>query len=256
MILRRLGNKSRLATKIQKYFPKHTTYIEPFFGAGGMFFNKPKAKFNILNDLDSEVFNLFQVVTFRKKELEDLFLKMPDSQDLWRHWKVTKEKDPLLKAIRFLFLSNYGYMGIPNTYHITLKNSTSKILYENINKTHEYIFGCKFSNLDFRDLFKNICIRRSEEKLESFVYCDPPYLETENNYEMGFSTKDSEDLFKCLVESGFKFAISEFDHPKIIEQAKDYGLIIETIGERPTLKNRRVEILITNYKSHTTLFDK
>ena len=37
MILRRLGNKSKLATKIQKHFPAHKIYIEPFFGAGGMF---------------------------------------------------------------------------------------------------------------------------------------------------------------------------------------------------------------------------
>lgn len=46
MILRRLGNKSKLAAKIIPYFPAHKIYIEPFFGAGGMFFNKPKAKYN------------------------------------------------------------------------------------------------------------------------------------------------------------------------------------------------------------------
>ena len=62
MILRRLGNKKKIAKEIQKYFPPHKIYIEPFFGAGGMFFNKPKAKYNIVNDLDSDVFNLFQVV--------------------------------------------------------------------------------------------------------------------------------------------------------------------------------------------------
>jgi len=50
MILRRLGNKSKIAHEIQKYFPAHEIYIEPFFGAGGMFFNKPKAKYNIIND--------------------------------------------------------------------------------------------------------------------------------------------------------------------------------------------------------------
>ena len=60
MILRRLGNKKKIAKEIQKYFPPHKIYIEPFFGAGGMFFNKHKAKYNIVNDLDSDVFNLFQ----------------------------------------------------------------------------------------------------------------------------------------------------------------------------------------------------
>lgn len=254
MVLRRLGNKSKLAKDILKYFPKHKIYIEPFFGAGGMFFNKPKAKYNVLNDLDSEVFNLFQVVSLRKNELEELFLQMPISEDLWRHWKVTQEEDPLRKALRFLFLSNYGYMGKPQTLNFTA-NNTSQILYENINKTHEFIFGCEFMNVDFRDIFKKLSFKNDAEKLETFVYCDPPYLDTGNNYECGFTQKDSEDLFKVLIESGCKFAMSEFDHPQIIEQAKDYGLIIEPICERVNLKNRRVEILITNYKNHATLFD-
>ena len=70
MILRRLGNKSAIAKEIQKYFPPHKIYIEPFFGAGGMFFNKPKARYNIVNDLDSDVFNLFMVVMNQKDELE------------------------------------------------------------------------------------------------------------------------------------------------------------------------------------------
>ena len=51
MILRRLGNKSKIAHKIQEYFPPHSVYIELFFGAGGMFFNKPKVQYNFLNDL-------------------------------------------------------------------------------------------------------------------------------------------------------------------------------------------------------------
>lgn len=41
MILRRLGNKKSIAHKIIPYFPEHKIYIEPFFGSGGMFFNKP-----------------------------------------------------------------------------------------------------------------------------------------------------------------------------------------------------------------------
>ena len=70
MILRRLGNKQAIAQDIIKYFPEHNCYVEPFFGAGGMFFNKPKANYNILNDLDSDVFNLFKVVVNQKEELE------------------------------------------------------------------------------------------------------------------------------------------------------------------------------------------
>ena len=41
-------------------------------------------------------------------------------------------------------------------------------------------------------------------------------------------------------------AISEFDNPKILEMSK--GLNVYQIGERKNLKNRRSEILITNYE--------
>ena len=46
MILNRLGNKAKIAEKIQKQFPPHDIYMEMFFGAGGMYFNKPKSKYN------------------------------------------------------------------------------------------------------------------------------------------------------------------------------------------------------------------
>ena len=90
MILRRLGNKNKIAKEIQKHFPPHKIYIEPFFGAGGMFFNKPKAKYNIVNDMDSDVFNLFQVVMNQKEELLNYLELMPYDQNLFEYWKINK----------------------------------------------------------------------------------------------------------------------------------------------------------------------
>ena len=46
--------------------------------------------------------------------------------------------------------------------------------------------------------------------------------------------------------------MSEFDNPFIINQAKERGLNIINIGERRNLKNRRTEILITNYKTENS----
>lgn len=255
MILRRLGNKSKLAAKIIPYFPPHKIYIEPFFGAGGMFFNKPKAKYNIVNDLDSDVFNLFQVVMNQKEELEKAFYIMPISEDLFQYWRKNKEEDPIKKAIRFLFLSNYGYMGKTETLHLSFNNNSNIILSE-INKATEKLFNVIITNKDFRALFKSIAYRQEEiEKNRTFIYCDPPYLGTNNNYSDSFTETDSIDLFNCLQETGCMFAMSEFDNPFILNQAKERGLNVIIIGERRNLKNRRTEILVTNYKNNQlTLF--
>ena len=256
MILRRLGNKKKIAKEIQKYFPKHRLYIEPFFGAGGMFFNKPKAKYNMLNDLDSDVFNLFNVVVNQKEELEKAFNMMPIHSDLLEYWKQNEEIDAIKKALRFLFLSNMTN----NTTGDLRRNGFSKdksICFNSISKINKYLneSNARFWNEDFRLFIDRIMLRGNERPLQdndTFIYCDPPYLGTSNNYISGFTENDSNDLFNSLVEKGVNFAMSEFDHPFILEQAKQRNLNIIIIGERQNLKNRRTEILVTNYKNNQT----
>ena len=82
----------------------------------------------------------------------------------------------------------------------------------------------------------------------------PPYLNTTNNYEYGFTEKDSNDLFNCLEENGCKYVMSEFNNSFIVDQVKKRNLNLIPITKRQTLKNRSTEIIITNYKTHVTLF--
>ena len=249
MILRRLGNKKKIAAEIIQHFPDHKIYIEPFFGAGGMFFNKPKAKYNIVNDLDSDVFNLFQVVMNQKEELGKAFYMMPIHSDLLDYWKKNEETDPIKKALRFLFLSNLTYLGTGQMLGYGYE-SNKNIFYKNIDETFEILEGVQLNNCDFRKFFKSIkmCERHITPE-NSLVYCDPPYLGTTDNYSNSFTESDSNDLFNSLDETGCKYAMSEFDHPFILDQAKQRGLNVIIIGERQNLKNRRTEILVTNYRN-------
>ena len=258
MILRRLGNKSKIAMDIQNHFPQHKIYIEPFFGAGGMFFNKPKAHHNILNDIDSDVFNLFQVVSNRKNELLDMFLIMPLHMDLYNYWKENKETEPIRKAVRFILLSNYGYMGQCETFRLTAtKNEYAEKFELYLSNASKYLFNCQFGNMDFRKFLSSFHFQsdgRNDED-ETLIYADPPYLGTNDNYSQSFKEEDANDLFDFLQKTKCKFAYSEFDHPFILEQAGKRGLNVITIGERQNLKNRRTEILVTNYRKPLSLFD-
>lgn len=255
MILRRLGNKSKIAKEIQKHFPPHRIYIEPFFGAGGMFFYKPKAKYNIVNDIDSDVFNLYQVVSNQKNELEKTLYETPIHQDLIKYWTENKETEPLKKAVRFLFLSNFILNGCGGTLRSNaVENSKTEII-DKLKVTYDLIFDVRFFNIDFRKFIHQIHFRSINENLESFFYCDPPYLFSGDNYSHSFTEQDSIDLFNSLQETGCNFAMSEFDNEFIMQQAKERKLNIIYIGERQNLKNRRTEILITNYQVAKSLFD-
>jgi len=253
MILRRLGSKKMIAEKIIPYFPEHNIYIEPFFGVGGLFFNKPKAKNNLLNDLDSDVFNFFIVIQNRKDEFLKAYYQMPVHSDLLNYWKLNLEIEPIKKALRFVFLSNFTYLGHGDTIRMGVTDNSKKQLYLNIDKTFELINNCIFSNFDFRKFFNSLIFKESE-KNRTFIYCDPPYLLTGNNYSNSFTENDSIDLFNCLEKIQCKWAMSEFDNEFILNQAKERNLNITIIGDRSNLKNRRKEILITNYLKNNTLF--
>jgi DNA adenine methylase len=261
MILRRLGNKQAIAQDIIKYFPEHKIYVEPFFGAGGMFFNKHKVKYNILNDIDSDVFNLFQVVKDRKDDLVNSYKKMPIHSDLLDYWGKNEENEPVNKALRFLALSNFVLNGRGGTLRLGATGGSQGVknsFYNEIDKCFEFVNDAQFTNKDFRVFFKSYSLDDRAGKGESnqtFIYCDPPYLGTNDNYSNSFTKQDSIDLFDCLKATGCKFAMSEFDNEFILNQAKERGLNVIIIGERKNLKNRRTEILITNYEKQKGLFD-
>ena len=245
-MLRRMGNKAKLAQKIQVHFPEHSLYIEPFFGAGGMFFNKPQAKYNILNDKDDDVYNFYLVLKNKRKELEDALDLMPIHKTLIDSFKKDKGTTDIEKAIRFVFLSNYTMYASGRTIKFGTQND-KKIVISKIDETHQKIKHSHFHNCDFREIFK---VLPSNLKKNAFTYLDPPYLgcDTNNNYQNSWTEQDSKDMFECAINSGIKFAISEFDNPIILELAKKYDLNVIVIGERWNIKNIRTEILITNYK--------
>ncbi len=262
MILSRLGNKSAIADKIIQYFPSHKIYIEPFFGAGGMFFNKPKVQYNIVNDIDSDVFNLFMVVRNQKDELEKAFFEMPIHSDLLEYWKANKETDSIRRALRFLLISNFTFNGGGSTIVFGASSSRSTSykndFYDKLNQCNRLLFDVQFTNYDFRNIFTSISLDdRSREKDKSFIYADKPYkTDRYDIYDNGLWTaQDDIDLLDVLDSTNIKYAVSEFEGSHFEKLALEKGLNKIIIDEHQNLKNRRVEILLCNYQIEGKLFN-
>jgi len=256
MFLNRLGNKQKLAKDISKYFCKHSCYIELFFGAGGMFFNKPKSSYNILNDIDSNIYNCFSVLMRKKSELIKYLNYAPIDTNFWNECKTRQPDNEVEKAVYFLFLSNLGYLGKPDSLHFTPDKNSKNILLQNIEKTYLQLVnnGNMFMNVDFRNVLSNISFSHNYSKKNSFIYSDPPYFETAK-YKKKWTEEDVNDNFNITFNSGINAAMSEFAHPFILETAKKHKLSVIPIKNRQTIKNRNTEILILNYNPTGVLFN-
>lgn len=254
MILTRLGNKRRMKPELINNFPQHRMRIELFFGAGGSFFSLPKPKYAIVNDLDDEVINLYLVIQNDLEAFRREIEIVPLTESLIKYWKKNREIDPVRKALRFLFLSNFTYMGKGDTLRLGLDNAKQSIL-NNLTKTFEIMQDVKIMNRDFRDVLPKISFSKGlNDKSSCFVYLDPIYYETEHYYNVPKWTKDdSIDCLDIVQNCGIKSAMSEFNHPFIVKEAKARGLNIIGLKDRANIKNRKLEILITNYSN--TLFD-
>lgn len=60
--LRYPGSKWSLAHEIVNLFEPHYHYVEPYFGSGAVFFSKPTSPHELINDMNSQVVNLFRVL--------------------------------------------------------------------------------------------------------------------------------------------------------------------------------------------------
>jgi len=100
-VLKYPGSKWRLAEWIISFMPPHTTYLEPFFGSGAVFFNKAPSKVETINDIDGNVVNLFRVIREQPEELAALIEMTPWARDEY-YASYEKTGDSLEDARRFL----------------------------------------------------------------------------------------------------------------------------------------------------------
>jgi DNA adenine methylase len=262
-LVNRLGNKESLSEKIYTLFPPHKIYIEPFFGGGGMFFNKPRSPINHINDLDNDIFNLWHVLTRQKDELLNYLKNVPYSDYFFKWIKGNEPQNEIEKAVWFVVRSNWGFRGMPETLCIGVehtKKSTIQTLQECYDKITSYE-TISIQNKDFRKFFASIRIR--DEHKKCFIYADKPYSETGNNYgkkgkEGVWSEKDDKDLLEVLIKSNIKFAISEYSESSFESLALAAGLqkiyIDSSANSGLGKEAKRKEVIWINYTIPNLLF--
>ena len=83
MVLKYPGSKWNIASKLVELIPGHHSYVEPFFGSGAVLFNKQLSDIETINDLDSDVINLFLCIQEDSERLARLVQTTPFSREMY-----------------------------------------------------------------------------------------------------------------------------------------------------------------------------
>lgn len=246
-IISRVGGKFLLKEKILKEFPPPDTYkiyVEPFVGAGHIFFSAPMVEVNVLNDLDPIIPQLFKdVKKLKEEEIEKIDLT--PTKKLFDYYKQSHFKTALERIQQFLFLNKNSYAGRMLSYTpIRYYSKTNENIQNRIRETKQFFKKHKIiiENKDYSVILDKY------DSSNTFFYLDPPYFETAKNVSYSSVYLDPVALAERLKHIKGKFLLSYNDHPEIRRLFKGYK--IQKITTRYGVQGGSIigkELIIKNY---------
>lgn len=271
-VVKWVGGKRQIINEIVKYVPKYSTYYEPFMGGGAVLFEL-QPKIAAVNDINSELISLYEVIKNNVDELieclreheckneETYFYKIREQDREKEHYKLLT---PIQRASRLIYLNKTCYNGLFrvnkagqfNTPFGNYKNPnivneyTLKAVSSYFNKA-QITFTCK----DFDEVLKGA-------RKGAFVYLDPPYDPVSDTasftgYDKGGFDQSEQIRLKntCdkLDEKGIKFLLSNSATDFIKSLYKD-KYIIKTIQAKRAINSKSDkrgeidEVLVMNFE--------
>ena len=207
------GSKWSLANWIISYFPRHHSYLEPFFGSGAVLFNKPRSNIETVNDLDNNVVNLFECIRENPQKLAQMLYMTPYAREVYESAFKEISEDKFEAALNF---------------YIRLRTNGEKVGWKNDVQGRERSYASQdWCNLPGKimqaaERLRGVQIenRPAVELIERFnfknvlIYCDPPYmLKTRHGkqYRCEMDDNDHEILLRLLLQHKGPVLISGYD---------------------------------------------
>lgn len=212
------GGKYALVEAINQLLPPGDKLIEPFVGAGSVFLNSDFDQY-LLNDINADLINLYQIVKRRPKtfiqDARRFFTDRHNTADAFYALRreFNQSRDPYVRSLLFLYLNRHGYNGLcrynaSGQFNVPF-GKYKKPYYPEAEleffaeKAKRATFTCQPFQRSFRRARKG-----------QVIYCDPPYLPLSPTASFtsyasgGFSLDEQATLAKKAEQAAFNRGIS------------------------------------------------
>jgi len=252
------GGKQRLLPELLRLLPPHRQYCEVFVGGAALFFAKPPSDNEVINDMDGRLTNFYWQMKTNFPELQKLIqatlhsevhyenaknvLADPGESDLRRAWAYWVRGQMAFSSIvggGFAF----GENGLGHSRASKRRNFTDAYMHR--------MEVCEIFNRDAVDIIK------LKDSPNTFFYCDPPYVTSDQGGYKGYEMSDFVRLLEALKNIKGKFLLSSYPEGPLLEfrrecdwHFKDLKQMVGVSGKRDE-KKYKVECLTWNYEEPT-----
>lgn len=166
------GSKDKNWPEIRAYIPSHfTRYVEPFVGGGSVYFRMLSRNANLtcaIADVNVELLNCYRRLRDSTQFIEDN-LPIKKCKSTFLSWVKMEQSQDAISATRFLYLNRNRFFGLGGW--MNADRYARNTVVERIR-----FFGPRMASTTFYDNAFQIELMPTD-----FVFCDPPYPETNNS---------------------------------------------------------------------------
>ncbi len=264
-----LGGKTQLLGEIRNRMPsKFNQYWEPFLGGGAVLFDITPSN-AIVNDINSELINLYRHIQQSPDVIVALTETIDRSHDLSdspseyyysirQTFNDNLETDTLEQAARFLYLNKHCFNGL---YRVNKKGKFNAAFNKKVN-----INSCDETNIfEMSDYLKNVTLLNDDFEAVlrdveegDFVFIDSPYAPLSATTFTGYTKYDFKlddhkrlaRVFDELTSIGAQCMLTNHNTELIVELYASYNIecvqVARSINRNGNARKGE-EVIITNY---------
>jgi DNA adenine methylase len=245
-----IGGKSKLSRTIVEMIPEHQAYCEVFAGAAWVFFRKEPSRYEVINDLDSDLVVFYRVLQSHLEEFLKQFKWLLASREWFHDWKRQQEAGGLTdiqRAARYYYLQRLSFGGRVKARTFgagPLRRPRINLIRieEELSEVHLRLANATIENLPWQDF-----TRRYDRK-QTFFYLDPPYY-LAPYYDHNLKLEDYQEMADILAGMKAKFILSINDLPEMRETFKGFEIKPVTLKYSLAKDQNPIgkELLISNF---------
>lgn len=219
------------------------TYVEPYGGGANLLFCKKRSKFEVFNDINYDLIDIFRAI---RDEPSELMKRLSSQKCTVENFEKASSKkdfvDYMDHAVNDLFLRKISANGAKEKFSKPSNPETWKKNIKEINEYSKRIKDVYILNKQALDIIEKFNID------DSFVYCDPPYLHENKVSKTVYSSEMTPEchmkLYQLLDNFKGKAIISGCMSPLYKRIYKNWNIEKKTVNKG---NSREVEIIWKNF---------